>query len=201
MKYFSAATLFLLLATTTPVRAEAPAREKVERTLVTRYLLMDTRGNAVTDKDFPGRFQLISFGYTYCPDICPTTLAEVSLIMKRLGEQSERLQPIFITVDPERDTPAKLSQYTTYFHPEIIGLTGSPALIRRAADNFKVRYERHYTPGGDPSSYSIDHSAGMYLLGQDGSFTAKFAYATPISKITARIRTIMDNTAPLPTAR
>jgi cytochrome oxidase Cu insertion factor (SCO1/SenC/PrrC family) len=197
MKPLSVTALLLLLTIAVPVSAQAPAGNEAERALVTRYLLMDTRGRAITDKDFPGRFQLISFGYTYCPDICPTTLAEVSLIMKRLGELSARLQPIFVTVDPERDTPATLSRYTSYFHPDIIGLTGSPDLVRRAADNFKVRYERHYQPGGDPELYSIDHSAGMYLLGPDGNFVTKFAYATPISKVTARIRDIMENTAPL----
>jgi cytochrome oxidase Cu insertion factor (SCO1/SenC/PrrC family) len=175
--------------------------EQTEHGLVSRYMLMDTSGHAITDRDFPGSFQLISFGYTYCPDICPTTLAEMSLIMKQLGELSKRLQPIFITVDPERDTPARLNQYTAFFHPRLIGLTGSPELIRRVADNFKVRYEKHYEPGGDPESYSVDHSAGMYLLGQDGHFEVKFAFGTPVSKVTERIRTIIENTPPLPPVR
>jgi protein SCO1/2 len=204
MKHLSAAALLLLLAIAAPVGAEIPAGgevEQPERALVSRYLLMDTRGRTITDKDFRGSFQIIAFGYTYCPDICPTTLAEMSLVMKRLGELSERLQPIFVTVDPERDTPAKLSRYTAFFHPRIIGLTGSPALVRRVADNFKVRYEKYYEPGGDPKNYSVDHSAGMYLLGPDGKFVAKFAYATPVSEVTERVRTIMENTVPLPPAR
>jgi protein SCO1/2 len=191
----------LLLAMSAPLAAEISNKDEsapVEQALVSRYLLMDTRGRTVTDKDFVGSFQLISFGYTYCPDICPTTMAEMSLVMKRLGELSEQLQPIFITVDPERDTPEALGRYVAYFHPRAIGLTGSPELIRRVADNFKVRYEKHYEPGGDRTSYSVDHSAGMYLLGPDGRFVTKFAYATPVSKITERLRTIMENTSPLP---
>lgn len=205
MNHFSAAAL-LLMSLTATVEAELPAEgevevEQTERGLVSRYMLMDTKGRTVTDRDFPGSFQLISFGYTFCPDICPTTLAEMSLIMKRLGELSERLQPIFITVDPERDTPERLNQYTAFFHPQLIGLTGSPELVRRVADNFKVRYEKHYEPGGNSESYSVDHSAGMYLLGQDGRFEVKFAFGTPVSQITERIRTIIENTTPLPPAR
>ncbi len=201
MRHFSSTLLLLLYMVSAPVVAETSTAGDEERAIVTRYLLMDTRGNAVTNKDFPGSFQLIAFGYTYCPDICPTTLSEMSVIMKRLGEQSERVQPIFISVDPERDTPATLSRYTAYFHPRIIGLTGEPALVRRVADNFKVRYEKYYEPGGDPRRYSMDHSAGMYLLGPDGSFAAKFAYAAPISDVTARIRTMLEHTDTAHTSR
>ena len=152
---------------------------------------MDTKGRAVSDQDFPGRFQLISFGYTFCPDICPTTLAEMSLIMDKLGKLGERLQPLFVTVDPERDTPEVLRRYTDFFHPRIIGLTGSPELVRRVADHFKVRYEKHLEPGAEAGKYSVDHSAGMYLLGPDGRFITKFAYATPHQEITERIRALM----------
>lgn len=159
--------------------------------IVPRYILMDTRGRAVSNQDFAGRFQLIAFGYTFCPDICPTTLAEMSLIMQKLGSHAARLQPLFITVDPERDTPDVLSRYTRFFDPRIIGLTGTPELVRRVADHFKIRYEKHWEPGADKDKYSVDHSAGMYLLGPDGEFLAKFAYATPPQEITARIQEIM----------
>jgi protein SCO1/2 len=125
----------------------------------------------------------------------------MSLIMNRLGKLSGRLQPIFVTVDPERDSAEVLSRYTAFFHPRIIGLTGSPELVRRVADNFKVRYEKHREPGGDPKRYSIDHSAGMYLLGPDGGFLTKFAYATSPVEVADRIRAIMEDAAPLPPAR
>jgi protein SCO1/2 len=189
-------TTVLWLAVSTTALAAPPEGEpaQTESAIVSRYLLMDTAGNSVTDRDFAGRFQLIAFGYTYCPDICPTTLSEVSLILKRLGPLADKLQPIFITVDPERDTPEVLSKYTAFFHPRIIGLTGQPALIRRTADNFKVRYEKHFDPNGDPTRYSMDHSAGIYLLGPDGKFVTKFAYATPLSLVIDRIRTIIEST-------
>lgn len=173
--------------------ADTPAEqpEPAESGIVPRYLLMDTRGQAVSDQDFAGRFQLIAFGYTFCPDICPTTLAEISLVMKKLGKQADRLQPLFVTVDPERDTPEVLSRYTKFFDPRIVGLTGSPDLVRRVADHFRVRYEKHWEPGAAKDQYSVDHSAGTYLLGPDGGFLAKFAYATPPQEIAARIQALM----------
>lgn len=196
MTKLRAALLLALLVCAAPLRAEtAVGAEQPETGIVSRYLLMDTKGRAVSDQDFRGSFQLISFGYTFCPDICPTTLAEMSLIMNRLGKKAERLQPIFVTVDPARDTPEALSRYTAFFHPRIIGLTGTPELVRRVADNFKVRYEKHREPGGDPKRYSIDHSAGMYLLGPDGSFVTKFAYATSPAEVAERIGAIMEDSA------
>jgi cytochrome oxidase Cu insertion factor (SCO1/SenC/PrrC family) len=156
-----------------------------------RYLLMDANGRAVSNEDFPDSFQLIAFGYTFCPDICPTTLAEMAVIMDKLGAASARLQPLFITVDPERDSAAQLRTYTAFFHPRIIGLSGSPALVRRAADNFGVRYEKVVEPGAPPEQYAVDHSAGMYLLGPDGHFIRKFAYGMPPPEIAARIGEIL----------
>jgi protein SCO1/2 len=154
-----------------------------------RYLLQDPNGRSVTSEDFRGRFQLISFGYTYCPDVCPTTLVEMAAILKQLGDQASRLQPIFITVDPERDTAKVLKTYTEFFDPRILGLTGSPALVRRAADNFRIRYAKVREPGAE--NYAVDHSAGMILLGPDGAFIKKFAFATPVDEITAQLVVIM----------
>lgn len=163
--------------------------------IVARYLLMDPAGRAVSNEDFRGRFQLVTFGYTQCPDVCPTTLAEMAEILRLLGEQAARLQPLFVTVDPARDSAAVLRGYTEFFDPRIVGLTGSPALIRRVADNFKVKYEKVREPDAAPNHYWMDHSAGMFLLGPDGGFVAKFAYATPAADIAGRIREFMDDPA------
>jgi cytochrome oxidase Cu insertion factor (SCO1/SenC/PrrC family) len=175
-----------VVAADLPVEDEAPPSG--------RYLLMDANGRAVTNADFPGKFQLVAFGYTYCPDICPTTLVEAAAIMKQLGDRAERVQPLFITVDPERDTPQVLAAYTAYFHPRIIGLTGSPALVARAAQNFNARYEKVTEPGAPPDRYHVDHSAGMYLLGPDGSYIRKFGYSTPAAEIAERIERLLDET-------
>ena len=155
-----------------------------------RYLLQGTNGRSVTSEDFRGRFQLIAFGYTYCPDICPTTLVEMAAILKQLGDQADRLQPIFVTVDPERDSAKVLKTYTEFFDPRILGLTGSPALIRRAADNFKIRYAKVHEPGAE--NYAMDHSAGMILLGPDGRYIRKFAFAMPVDQITAQLVETMN---------
>ena len=164
-----------------------------------RYLLQDPNGRSVTNEDFRGRFQLIAFGYTYCPDVCPTTLVEMAAILKQLGEEAERVQPIFITVDPERDTGKVLQTYTEFFDPRILGLTGSPALVRRAADNFKIRYAKVREPGVE--NYAVDHSAGMILLGPDGGFIKKFAFATPVDQITAQLRETLATTPAAPPRR
>lgn len=158
-----------------------------------RYLLQDPNGRSVTSDDFRGRFQLIAFGYTYCPDICPTTLVEMAEILKQLGDDAARVQPIFISVDPERDTRKVLKTYTEFFDSRILGLTASPALVRRAADNFKIRYAKVREPGTPPDRYTVDHSAGMILLGPDGTFIKKFAFAMPVTNITEQIRNFIKN--------
>lgn len=153
-----------------------------------RYLLMDTSGRAILDEYFAGRFQLIAFGYTSCPSVCPSTLAAMTLIMGQLGKLAGQVQPIFISVDPERDKPDVLERYTRNFDPRIMGLTGSPDLIRRAADHFKASYAKHLEPGAAPSDYSMDHSVGMYLVGPDGRFLTKYGYSASAADIAERLR-------------
>jgi protein SCO1/2 len=155
------------------------------REIVPRYLLQDVNGRATMPDDYRGHYQLISFGYTFCPDVCPTTLTEMAAVLKDLGPQAARLRTIFISVDPERDTLKVLRDYTAFFDPRIIGLTGSPALVSHAASNFKVRYQKVPKEGGN---YAMDHSAGMFLLGPDGSFLKKFAYGTPAAEIAEAVR-------------
>ena len=157
-----------------------------------RYLLQDPNGRSVTSEEFYGRFQLIAFGYTYCPDICPTTLVEMAAVLKALGDKAERLQAIFITVDPERDTGKVMKTYTEFFDPRILGLTGPLALTRRAAENFKIRYAKVAESGSTPGNYAVDHSAGMILLSPEGEFIKKFAFATPIDQVSKEISDYID---------
>ena len=161
------------------------------RSINPRYLLIGPQGSAVSNEDFRGRFQLITFGYTFCPDICPTTLVDMAETLKLLGEDAQRVQAIFISVDPDRDTPQQLTTYTDFFDKRIIGLTGSPALIQAAARNFKVRYEKVSKENQDPRNYAVDHSAGLYLLGPEGAFIKKFAYATPADSMASEIRQLL----------
>lgn len=167
-------------------------REQRHDDIIPRYLLQDPYGRPVSNEDFRGRFQLISFGYTFCPDVCPTTLVEMASLLKSLGPRASKLQPIFITVDPERDTGKVLKTYTEFFDVRILGLTGSSALIRRAADNFRIRYARVQREGEGP--YAVDHSAGMVLLGPDGRVLRKYAFGTPTEDILTSLLSVLPGT-------
>lgn len=169
------------------------AAEVLPNGIVPRYLLQEPGGRAVTNEDFLGRFQLVAFGYTSCPDVCPTTLLEMKEVLKLLGDKAGQLQPIFITVDPERDSAQVLREYTSAFDPRILGLRGSEALTRRAAGEFKVRYEKVRDPAAPPESYTVDHSAGMILLGPDGEFIKKFAFSMPTTEIAAQIGELLNS--------
>ena len=183
-----------------PVAGQVPAGhnagESVPNAVVPRYLLQDPNGRAVTNEDFLGRFQLVAFGYTSCPDVCPTTMLEMQEVLKALGERAAQLQPIFITVDPERDSAQVLREYTSAFDPRILGLRGSEALTRRAAAEFRVRYEKVRDPAAPPGSYTVDHSAGMILIGLDGRVEVRFAYATPARQVAERIEALMREGGP-----
>jgi len=176
---------FPVLADEEPVVADAAE-------INPRYLLMDAQGRAITDEDFAGRFQLIAFGYTSCPDVCPSTLAAMTLILGKLGKLADRLQPLFISFDPERDSGEVLRRYTENFDPRIIGLTGFPEIVRRTADHFRVIYRINREPGAASGQYTVDHSVGMYLLGPDGRFLTHYAYTTSPVEISEKIRTRME---------
>lgn len=166
---------------TTPTQENAPARASP------RYLLLGSHGRAVMSEDFHDRFQLITFGFTGCPDICPTTMLETQQVLAALGEHAKQLQPIFITIDPQRDTADVLDTYTRNFDARILGLTGSPELVGWAANNFKVKFEKIQEPGAAPSVYTMDHSTGMFLLGPDGQLLNKFVYGTTVKDMVERI--------------
>lgn len=200
MAALSFAAVLALPATGAALAAE-PMIPAGEAGISSRYLLMDANGRAVSNQDFRGSFQLLTFGYTYCPDICPTTLAEMATVISRLGKDADALQALFITVDPERDTAEALRNYVAFFDPRIIGLTGSPALVRKAAESFKVRYDKVREPGAPLDQYAVDHSAGMYLLGPDGRYIRKFAYAMPAAQIAEQILEIMAGNPSRPHAR
>lgn len=127
--------------------------------------LTDHNGKPRALSDFRGKVVVIFFGFTHCPDVCPATLAELALVAKELGADAEKMQVLFVTVDPERDTPEILKHYVPSFNPSFLGLSGDPAAISRAAKEFKVFYEKQPLPGG---GYSVDHSAGTYILDQKG---------------------------------
>ena len=133
------------------------------------FSLIDGDGHAVTDQTYRGKFMLVYFGYTYCPDVCPTTLSAVADAMDKLGPKADKIQSLFITVDPKRDKPDVVKQYAAAFGTRIVGLTGSPEQIAAAAKAYRVYYAEHRT-GTGPDDYSMDHSSVLYLMGPDGRF-------------------------------
>jgi protein SCO1/2 len=126
--------------------------------------LTDHTGRARTLQDFRGKAVVLFFGFTHCPDVCPTTLAEISQAVKQLGPDGERVQVLFVTVDPERDKPEALAKYVTAFDPRFLGLYGDAEATRRTAQEFKIYYEKRKT--GD--SYSVDHSGQSYVIDPQG---------------------------------
>ncbi len=130
------------------------------------FTLTDQNGQQRSLEDFRGKLVFIFFGYTHCPDVCPTTLAEMAGIMQALGPDAERLQVLFITLDPERDTPELLASFVPAFHPSFLGLTGDQATIDKVAKDFKVFAQK--VPGKDGKSYTIDHTAGSYVFDAQG---------------------------------
>ncbi|WP_119299834.1 SCO family protein [Dongia deserti] len=142
------------------------------------FELVDQNGNTVTDQTFQGRLMLVYFGFTYCPDACPTALGVMSAALDKLDVAADRVVPILITVDPERDTPAVLKDYVSNFHPGMLGLTGTKDQIAKAAKAYRVFYQK--AAGPTPDDYLMDHTLLIYLMDGDGKYITHFGPdATP----------------------
>ena len=152
--------------------------------------LTDPNGTPRSLQDFRGKVVVLFFGYTHCPDVCPTTLAEMAQVMKKLGAEADRVQVLFVTVDPERDTPVVLSRYVPAFDPRFLGLYGDADATRRAAKEFKVFYEAK--KGEAPGEYTVDHSAGSYVLDTTGRLRLFVGYGrVGADDLAADIRTLL----------
>ena len=151
------------------------------------FTLVDQNGKTVTDQDFRGRYMLVSFGFTHCPDVCPAELQVMSAALDELGPKADQVVPIFITLDPERDTQEAMGAFVKNFGSRFVGLTGSPEAIAAAADAYRVPYAKVQEDISKPD-YSIDHSALVYLMGKDGEYITQFTYGTPAAKMTETLR-------------
>lgn len=150
------------------------------------FALVDHNGKPRTDADFRGKLLLVYFGFTYCPDVCPTDLQDIGLALDQLGAAGDAVQPLFITVDPERDTVEHLKDYVTLFHPRMIGLTGDAAAIHKAAAAYRTYYAKVPNERGD--DYTVDHSAFIYVIGADGAYLGFFPPGTPPERIAEGLR-------------
>lgn len=154
------------------------------------FTLVAHTGETVRDTDFQGKYLLVFFGYTFCPDVCPTSLQEMALTLDALGNEAVMVQPLFITIDPQRDTPEVLAQYVAAFDPRIIGLTGTAEQIAAVAKAYRAYYARSDpTSGGD--TYLMDHSAFIYLMGPDGRFLKAMSHREPAAEIVKNIRSYL----------
>jgi protein SCO1/2 len=155
------------------------------------FTLTNQDGKRMTEQDFRGKYMLVAFGYTSCPDVCPAELQTMANAMDTLGDKADRVNPVFITVDPERDTAEQMRSYVKNFSPRFVGLTGTPDEIKQAARAYRVFYAK----SEDKSSalgYLMDHSAFIYLMSPQGEYVTHFAYGVPPDKIAATIEKAMS---------
>jgi protein SCO1/2 len=151
------------------------------------FTLTDHNGKRVSDADFRGRYLLVAFGYTYCPDLCPAELQVMSAALDRLGPAGDTITPIFVTIDPARDTVEVLKQYMGNFHPRFVGLTGSEEEIAAVAKAYRVYYAKSKdASAGD--DYLMDHSTIIYLMGPDGKFVKHFTYGSDADALAEALR-------------
>ncbi len=153
-----------------------------------RFMLVDQDGVLFTDSDLLGKYQLIFFGYTSCPDVCPTSMVVVSQALRNIGEAAEKVQAYFVSVDPERDTPEVLKRYVGYFDDRIVALTGAKTMIDRLARSYNVRYEKVVDDERDSDFYVMDHTASIFLMSPDGRFVTKFPFGTTSVDLAAKLK-------------
>jgi protein SCO1/2 len=153
-----------------------------------KFTLVDQNGKPFTDADLKGKWQLVFFGYTHCPDVCPTALNDLSLALDQMGAKKSEIGIVFISVDPDRDTPAVLKSYAESFGGPIVALTGTPAEVAQAAQDYKVYYAKH--PAAD-GGYDMDHSALIYVMDPQGRFTATFTPDDTSDTIAARLNKLL----------
>ena len=164
----------MLLAACGPSAPEFRSADITGTTYGRDFALTDHNGRAVTLADYRGKAVVLFFGYTHCPDVCPTTLSELAAAMEKLGPAAKDVQVLFVTVDPERDTPALLAQYVPAFNPSFVGLHGDAAALERTAKEFRIVYRKQ--EGREPGSYTMDHSAGTFVFDPQGRLRLYVGY-------------------------
>jgi protein SCO1/2 len=154
------------------------------------FSLTDHTGKPRTLADYKGKVVLVFFGYTQCPDVCPTTMAEMAAVMQKLGPQADQVQVLFITLDPERDTPSLLASYVPAFDKRFVGLYGTPEQTAKVARDFKVFYSK--VPGKEPGSYTIDHTAGTYAYDREGRVRLFIRHGSGTDAVVHDIRQLLS---------
>jgi len=174
-----------------PKRASVLPVERTGKPLVGGpFALTDHHGQRVTDKDFRGRFMLVYFGYTFCPDVCPADMQILSTALENMGPKADRFAPIFITIDPERDTAEQLASYVQHFHPRMIGLTGSVDEITAVAKAYRVYFSKVKDESAE-DEYLMNHSAFIYVMNEQGEYLTHFGHGTKPDAIVERLTKLL----------
>lgn len=193
MRPWKAVVLALVLVGAPLAACDRPADQASQRSTIQiggPFQLVDTNGQPVTDKSLLGKPTAIFFGFTYCPEVCPTTMAEMTAWLKALGPDADRLNVVFVSVDPERDTPEQLKLYLSNFDRRIQGFTGTPEAVAKTAKAYRIYYQKVATDGG---GYTLDHSSAIYLFDAKGRFVEPIGYGGPpergLDQLKALLRT------------
>ncbi len=174
---------FVMLIGAAAAHAQSPAEIGGD------FSLVDEHGRPFALTRLRGKLVLLFFGYTFCPDICPTELSNLAAVLDALGPEAERVQGVFVSLDPQRDTPSVLNDFTRYFSQELIGLTGTQEQVAQVAEQYRVRYQRHEQPDG---RYSLDHSANLYVIDGRGRLAVVVPYGLPPEHVLELVRRMLD---------
>ena len=192
MKLLAAAVLAFLLAACGDTAPKFQLTDVTGADFARDFQLTDHNGKARTLAEFKGKVVVVFFGFTHCPDVCPVTLSELANVANELGQDAPRMQVLFITVDPERDTPEVLAKYVPAFNPAFLGLYGDADATARTGKEFKVFYQKQPSPGG---GYSVDHSAGTFIYDTAGRVRLFASYGQGAAKMLSDIRTLLSQAA------
>lgn len=155
------------------------------------FTMVNQKGETVTEKNFEGHYTIYFFGYTFCPDVCPTELQVLTAALKELGPDGSKITPVFVSIDPERDKPKIIGEYVANFDSRLVGLTGTPEQLAAMARAFHVFYKK--VPNAkDPQNYDMDHSSILYLMGPDGKFAKHFPYTTDAKALALELKSVLQ---------
>ncbi len=155
------------------------------------FTMLNQKGETVTEKTFEGQYTIYFFGYTFCPDVCPTELQVLTAALKELGPDASKITPVFVSVDPARDTPKIIGEYVANFDPRFVGLTGTPKQLEVMARAFHVYYKK-VADEQNAQNYGMDHPSILYLMGPDGKFTKHFPYTTDAKKLALELKSVLE---------
>lgn len=181
------AVLAVVLGSCSPASEHCATKGDPDVPIGGNFQLTDHSGQPVTNESYAGRYRIVYFGFTFCPDICPTELQSISTALDLMGEQATKVQPLFITIDPDRDDTEAMGAYLEHFHPSFIGLTGNPAEIEQAAHAYKIYYAK--APASeDPNDYTMNHSSFIYIMDCEGRYIRHLSQGASAEEIARALR-------------